>query len=40
MQEKLSLKWNVIKYDRNTLNKNIEEVIDARFENGEPHAWF
>ena len=35
MQEKLSLKWNVIKYDRNTLNKNIEEVIDARFENGE-----
>jgi len=35
MQEKLSLKWNVIRYDRNTLNKNIEEVIDARFENGE-----
>lgn len=35
MQEKLSLKWNIIKYDRNTLNKNIEEVIDARFENGE-----
>lgn len=35
MQEKLSLKWNIIKYDKNTLNKSIEEVIDARFENGE-----
>lgn len=35
MQEKISLKWNVIRYDRNTLEKNIEEVIDARFENWE-----
>ncbi|MDD3145412.1 MAG: single-stranded-DNA-specific exonuclease RecJ [Candidatus Gracilibacteria bacterium] len=35
MQEKLSLKGNIIKYDKNTLNKSIEEVIDARFENGE-----
>lgn len=35
MQEKLSLKWNIIRYDRNTLEKNIEEVIDSRFENWE-----
>ncbi|NVP17521.1 single-stranded-DNA-specific exonuclease RecJ [Candidatus Gracilibacteria bacterium] len=35
MQEKLSLKGNIIRYDRNTLEKNIEEVIDSRFENGE-----
>ncbi|MDD3793845.1 MAG: single-stranded-DNA-specific exonuclease RecJ [Candidatus Gracilibacteria bacterium] len=35
MQEKLSLKGNIIRFDRNTLNKSIEEVIDARFENGE-----
>ncbi|MDD2907667.1 MAG: single-stranded-DNA-specific exonuclease RecJ [Candidatus Gracilibacteria bacterium] len=35
MQQKISLKGNIIKFDKNTLNKDIEEVIDARFENGE-----
>lgn len=35
MQEKLSVKWTIIKYDRNTLEKDIEEIINARFENGE-----
>lgn len=35
MEQKLSVKENIIKYDRSTLIKNIEEVIDARFENGE-----
>lgn len=35
MIEKLSIKWNIIKYDKNTINKNITEVIDARFENWE-----
>jgi hypothetical protein len=33
MQEKISIKDNIIKYDRSTLNKDIEEVINARFEN-------
>lgn len=35
MQEKISIKDNIIKYDRSTLNKDIEEVINARFENWE-----
>ena len=35
MQEKISIKDNIIKYDRSTLEKDIEEVINARFENGE-----
>lgn len=35
MQEKLSVKWSIVKYDRSTLNKDIEEIINNRFENGE-----
>jgi len=33
MQQKQSIKDNIIKYDRTTLNKDIEEVINSRFEN-------
>jgi hypothetical protein len=33
MQQKQSIKDNIIKYDRDTLTKDIEEVINARFEN-------
>lgn len=35
MEQKLSVRENIIKYDRSTLIKSIEEVINARFENGE-----
>lgn len=35
MEQKHSLKDNIIKYDRTTLLKSIEEVINARFENWE-----
>lgn len=35
MQQKISIKENIIKYDRSTLTKDIEEVINARFENWE-----
>jgi len=33
MEQKLSIKENIIKFDRSTLIKDIEEVINARFEN-------
>ena len=33
MQQKVSIKWNIIKYDRNTLAKKIEEILNSRFEN-------
>jgi len=33
MEQKLSIKENIIKYERLTLTKDIEEVINARFEN-------
>jgi hypothetical protein len=32
MQQKQSIKENIIKYDRATLEKSIDEVINARFE--------
>ena len=35
MEQKISVKDNIIKYDRSTLEKDIEEIINARFENGE-----
>ena len=35
MEQKISVRENIIKYDRSTLVKSIEEVINARFENGE-----
>ncbi|MDD2871115.1 MAG: single-stranded-DNA-specific exonuclease RecJ [Candidatus Gracilibacteria bacterium] len=35
MEQKISVKENIVKYDRSTLTKSIEEVINARFENGE-----
>jgi single-stranded-DNA-specific exonuclease len=35
MENKISIKENIIKFDRSTLNKNIEEIINSRFENGE-----
>ena len=35
MQEKISIKDNIIKYDKTTLEKSIDEVINSRFENGE-----
>jgi len=33
MEQKQSVKDNIIKYDRATLVKSIDEVINARFEN-------
>ncbi len=35
MEHKISVKENIIKYDRSTLIKTIEEIINSRFENGE-----
>jgi len=35
MQQKHSIKENIIKYDRSTLDKSIDEIINARFENCE-----
>lgn len=35
MENKISIKENIIKFDRSTLNKNIEEIINNRFEDGE-----
>jgi single-stranded-DNA-specific exonuclease len=35
MENKISIKENIIKFDRSTLNKNIEEIINSRFENDE-----
>jgi single-stranded-DNA-specific exonuclease len=35
MEKKISIKENVIKFDRSTLNKNIEEIITSRFGEGE-----
>lgn len=35
MQEKVSLKWNIIHYDENTLLQDIEEILSARFQNNE-----
>lgn len=35
MIKKVSVKKNIIIFDKNTLKKDIKEVIDARFENGE-----
>ena len=33
--EKISLKWNLVKYNKETLNKKIDEIISKRFENWE-----
>jgi len=33
MQEKLSIKKNIIKYDSETLNHDIQEILMKRFEN-------
>ncbi len=35
MQQKTSLKENIIKYDKNTLNKTIDEIIENRFKDWE-----
>ncbi len=35
MLEKLSVKWNLVKFDKATLNKKIDEIISARFSSGE-----
>ncbi|MDF1682815.1 MAG: hypothetical protein P1U46_03760 [Patescibacteria group bacterium] len=35
MIKKVSVKKNIIIFDKNTLKKDIKQVIDARFENGE-----
>ncbi len=32
MQQKKSIKWNIIKYDRNSYLENIEDIISKRFE--------
>jgi hypothetical protein len=33
MQQKISIKENIIKYDSSTLTRDIEDVINSRFEN-------
>ncbi len=35
MIEKISVKWNLIKYNKDTINKKIDEIISKRFENWE-----
>ena len=35
MQEKLSIKKNIIKYDTQTLDHDIQEILVKRFENPE-----
>lgn len=35
IQEKISLKWNIIHYDINTLSQDIEEILQTRFQNNE-----
>lgn len=32
MQQKISIKWNVIKYNRGTLEKKIDEILNLRFD--------
>lgn len=34
MQELLSLRWNIISFDENSVNKDISEIILSRFEDG------
>lgn len=33
MLKKISVRWNVIKYNRDTLEKKIEDILNSRFEN-------
>lgn len=35
MIEKISVKWNLIKYNKETINKKIDEIISKRFEGDE-----
>jgi hypothetical protein len=35
MQQKISLKENIISYDRSSLEKNIEDILNIRFEDSE-----
>jgi len=35
MQEKISLQWNIIKFDKNTLLQDIEDILKTRFQNNE-----
>lgn len=35
MQEKISLQWNIIKFDINTLSQDIEDILKTRFKNNE-----
>jgi len=31
MQTQISIKWNIIKFDRNSITKDIEEILNSRF---------
>lgn len=35
MQEKISIKWNKVEFDINTLSQSIENILQARFQNNE-----
>ena len=35
MQEEISIKWNIISYDINTLSQDIESILKSRFQNDE-----
>lgn len=35
MQEKISIKWNIINYDLNTIFLDIEDILSSRFQNNE-----
>ncbi len=39
MEEKISIKWNIIKFDINTLSKDIEDILESRFQNNELEKW-
>lgn len=39
MQEKISLQWNIIKFDINTISYDIEDILKNRFRNDELEKW-
>ncbi len=39
MQEKISLKWNIIKYDETSLDHDISEILNKRFDDPSAIEW-
>lgn len=40
MQELISVKWNVVKFSPETINLEIEEILDSRFQEIDKDLWF